>query len=117
MKVNIALGLALIASALVVAALLSSLHSKNELINNLEEANKSIAMEYHNAVIETSRLNEAIKNSNLKLRASVVGLENKRDREATVLAKPKLVEKLIQKSYKERESRLECLTGGLCSEQ
>tara|TARA_Y100001938_G_C7947444_1_gene357480 strand:- start:25 stop:384 length:360 start_codon:yes stop_codon:yes gene_type:complete len=43
-------------------------------------------------------------------------LESMKGREATVVAKPKLVEKLIQKAVKDREARFECATGGLCEQ-
>lgn len=91
--------------------------SQQEDIAILEQANLELAIKYSDTVVESKQLNEKISESNLKLRETETYLEGFMGREDTVKAKPVLVEKMIQKSYKEREQRLECLTGGLCSEQ
>jgi len=68
------------------------------------------------AIEEASALEVTLGNRNTDLRRLEKYLEGMKGREATVVAKPKLVEKLIQKAVKDREARFECATGGLCEQ-
>jgi hypothetical protein len=66
---------------------------------------------------KSQKLYQDLQSRTLELRKRDLYLKSMAGREATLVAKPELVQKLIQKAVQERETRLECLTGGLCESQ
>lgn len=94
-----------------------------ELINTkaevvlLKATNEQLVAEAARVDLEARELSSKLAISSKALRQKELFLLSMAGREATLLAKPKLVEKLIQKAVAEREARLECITGGLCEEQ
>lgn len=84
-------------------------------LNEEKLKSESLTLRYNNLVVDSNTLDSRLKESSLELRRTQKYLESMAGREATLVAKPKLVEKLIQKAVREREERLECITGGLCA--
>lgn len=80
------------------------------------EAREAAKAELNNLRTALSRVQEDYRENRNALRRTEQYLEAMKGREATVVAKPKLVEKLIQKAVSEREKQFECATGGLCEE-
>lgn len=82
-----------------------------------EEKNTALILTMEAAAEERSKLTKKMTDNRLELRRKEVELEDLKRGSNAALKKPKLMEKLIQKSYEERERRLECMTGGLCYDQ
>lgn len=105
---------ALLASGWAVKNLYDTNQSLTSQVSSLQEELKDKEAEISKITKESSQLRENLSKSREILRQREVYLSSMKNREGTVLAKPKLVEKLIHKAVKDREKRFECATGGLC---
>lgn len=78
---------------------------QKEKITALETTiNRIVSFEEGTAVID-ERINQEIQD-----------LQNKKGRESTIVARPGLVENLINKSFKEQQEAIVCITEGTCEQ-
>lgn len=105
-------------AGIIISATLFNLYIDSQESLALEERKtQALALTIESISKNSAKLDQLAIERNNELRAVEKELASMSGRGATLVAKPKLVEKLIQQAVKEREERLECITGGICSEK
>lgn len=81
------------------------------LAEQLKSDQEALRNSINEMAIQQAKISDENLKSTLELRETKRQLDTLRGREAAYIAKPKLVEKLINKDFKKDELELACLTG------
>jgi chromosome segregation ATPase len=84
-------------------------------INQKDSEIRELVIERSKVIQDLTEINSKNNELTKKLSSTTIRLESMKSRQETVFKKPKLVEKMINKSYTDFEKEIECTTGSKSS--